>query len=535
MIQTLSIENLVLIRNAEVAFGPGLNILTGETGAGKSAFLAAIRLALGERADGTLIRQGADRATVEARLCIVHQPIPGIDLPTPGQPLTIRREIYRSGKSRCFLEDQLVSLHDLKTCLGRAVQIIDQNSALRVCDEEEQRFFLDTFGQLQPVADSYRALFESWRQAEERLADRIARQQSDRKEESALRADLQFLEEVNWKEDEEERLALDHTLLARAQEFHEKISSLLQWLTEGSAPSLSTLKRSSHQLDSLASALSPLQEAAEAFKRGVLEIDEATHLLTSFLNRLDSDPGRLRVVEQRLEQIEKIKRRFSPRWAEVQERRESLQQRLKMLDQSDDEIEAARTDAATLHARVLLQAAKLTQKRERAALQLSTEVTRHLRELNLPHASFVIAMQPKPLSPNGADALSFRFAANPHQPLLAIGDAASGGEQSRLLFCIHAALAQSASGSALIFDEIDSSIGGQTAAILGAKLKAMAQERQLICVTHFVQVAQFAFHHFLVSKHTDAEGAATSVKRLDETEKKTEYTRMLGAFPLRDC
>lgn len=526
MIERLTIENLVLVQKAEIAFGPGLNIITGETGAGKSAILSAIRLILGDRADPQLIRKGAERAVVEATLRIAHREIEDLQLPPSNHSIAIRRELQRSGKSRCFIDDQQISLQQLRQLLGRSIEMVDQGSAANLCSEEEQRYILDSFAAIHTEVAQFSAQFQAQRDAEAKLEELIALQKRSAQEQIRMEEDLALLNEVNWLPGEEEALSQEHTLLTHAQELLEKIGAVTHYLSD------SKLKRLSYQLEQMVSVAPKIHEAVQSLKNGALELEEASSLLNTFASSIESDPNRLAAIEERMSAIEHLKKRFAPTYDAIQALKLQWTGQLSRIGNLDEEIENARTEAARLHAMNLKDANKITQKRERAATAFANSVNEELKTLNLPHAVFALLLEPKPLSSNGANTVRFVFAANPGQSLGSLDSVPSGGELSRLLFAIKTALADKEQSECLIFDEIDGNVGGQTAAILGNKLHALSQNRQLICITHFVQVAKNGAHHFLVSKHSTSIEAFTKVYLLNSSEREIEYERMTGCIKI---
>ena len=526
MIENLAIENLVLVERANISFGPSLNIITGETGAGKSAILSAIRLILGDRADPQLIRKGAERAVVEATIKVRHNSIEELELPPQNTPIAIRRELQRSGKSRCFIDDQQVSLQQLRQVLGRSIEMVDQGSAASLCSEEEQRYLLDGFASLQSDIARFSAQFEAQKGAEVKLQELIDLQKRGALEQTRIEEDLAEINEVNWLPGEEEALSEEHSLLTHAQELLEKIGAVTHYLSD------SKLRRLSYQLEQMVPVAPKIEPAVQSLKNGLLELEEGASLLASFGSSIESNPNRVAAIDERIGAIERLKKRFAPNYDAIESLKREWTAKLNRISNLDEEIEIARTDAAQLQAMNLKDANKITQKRERAAIAFAKSVNGELKTLNLPHAVFAILLEPKPMSQNGSNAIRFLFAANPGQTLAPLDSAPSGGELSRLLFAIKTALADKEESGCLIFDEIDGNVGGQTAAILGEKLEALSQNRQLICITHFVQVAKKGAHHFLVAKHSTPTEAITKVSLLNSSQKEVEYERMTGCIKI---
>lgn len=518
MIEHLSIQNLILIDRADIHFGAGLNIITGETGAGKSAILTAIRLILGERADVQWIAKGSHLAIVEAtvRGTVVLEEV------TIHSPFIIRRELHRSGRSRCFIDDQQVTLQQLRAL---PIELIDQSASIKLESADNQRQLLDTYAELGSFAPHFMAL----RAAQKKLTDLIELQKTSQIEQQRMEEDLGFIEEIDWRQDEEENLLVTHNLLTHSSELLEKTSELTSFFSEGSNPLIPTLKRYGYQLESLVKIEPKFKECAEWLKIATLNLEEASDFLTSYGSNLETDPNQLFTIEKRLGEIESIKRRFGS-YEQVAALRTSLNERMAKLSNLDGSIDLARAELAKTESEVTILAKKRTEARAKSAAKFSEAIVSELKSLNLPEARFSVELKPKAICEHGADEIRYVFAANPGQPLLPLDQGASGGELSRILFALKTALGDKEGATCLIFDEIDSNVGGKTAAILGSKLEKLAVARQLICVTHFVQVAKCATDHFLVSKKTTETSAVTAIEKLSELRRRSEYERMTGAM-----
>lgn len=525
MLKALRIQNLVLVEKAEIAFGTGLNILTGETGAGKSAILAAIGLICGERADQQLIRKGASFAVVEADL--VSLPAHLLEeegISSHRELVTVRREIHISGKNRCFIDDQQVSLSFLKRCVGNAIERVDQSSSAALCSLTQQRDSLDAYASLSKSVQEMGGSFEEEEKLEQELSSlRQTQMQRDRELEWA-ESDLAAIQETGWKQGEEEALAEQHHLLTHVQEIGEKLGGIC----EGAEPIVPLLKRFAAQAESCAKFDSKIKAAAQALLSAGLELEEAARAIGSYLSGIEPDPKRLEQIETRIADIETIKKRFGSTFSEVEQKRNRLLQRIEALSHLEEKIQSVAIALNNIREKNRARASVLTEKRQKAAIPFAKAILTELQSLNLPHAKFLIAIDPKPLSRNGADEIRFLFAANPGHSPTSLEQCASGGELSRLLFSLKIVLAKKESASCLIFDEIDSNVGGQTAAILGEKLKKLSQNRQVVCVTHFVQVARCAETHFRVAKKEQNGEAITAISALLPDEKEKEYQRMLG-------
>ncbi len=526
MLLSLKIQNLILIESASIEFGPGLNILTGETGSGKSAVLSAIRLLAGERSDAQLIRKGADLAVVEARFSSLPAALLAQEGIEASPPFTVRREISRSGKNRCFIEERQVSLAFLKEALSPSIQRVDQSSSRDLCSADIQRNRLDAFADLSlsPLASSF-AEEKNLESCLETLTQ--AQSQRDRDLKWA-QEDLAAIEEVNWQEGEEEKLSDEHRLLSHAQELLEKLGSFSSSLLEGQTPIAPLLKRQSVLLEQCSRFDARLAPLSETLKNAALELEETGHALRSYVERLDADPQRLSTIESRIAEIESIKKRFGPSFEDAAKRKKALQDQIDSLSSLDEQIASARSSLELLRKKNLHLASEISRKRKSAAHKFQPLILAELQSLNLPNAQFSVLLEPKPLSANGADSIRFLFSANPGVSPIPLEECASGGELSRLLLAIEVILAEKEGKSCLVFDEIDSNVGGQTAAVLGEKLRQLSEGRQVLCVTHFLQVAKCALDHFLVSKRERQGQAFTLIDKLEGAARESEYRRMQG-------
>jgi DNA repair protein RecN (Recombination protein N) len=501
-IDTLSIRHLILIEQTTLSLSPGLNIITGETGSGKSALLTALRLIAGERADAQWIQSGKELAVVEAHF-------------TDG--LVVRREIHRSGRSRAFLNDALSSVHELKEAVGERIALVDQSSAPQLASAPYQRRLLDRFAGLEKEARTLGAKWGEKRALEEKLAALQAQKPLAAAQASLWRNDLEAIEQLGWKEGEEERLSQEHDALSASISAASQLAALLEQLTQ-SVP----LKKLAAHLEQLARRLPPLAPAAASLKTAALEAQEAESLLAQFLARLDADPARLDAIEERIGAIERIKKRIAPTFASLLEAKKGLLSRIAEAEGIDDQIAAVEQQLEPIAHEVAQLTDRLSEGRRRAQPRLEEACRSLLSRLHLPQARFTIRLTPQPPSPAGAESLTLLFSSHPSLPELPLEECASGGELSRLLLALETAAAGS---SLLIFDEIDSNVGGQAASAIGAVLQELARSRQILCVTHFVQVAKCGDAHILVSKQ---EGLATAMPLIGNALS-AEYERMTGS------
>ena len=507
MLTQLKIRNLILIDSADILFDKGLNIITGETGAGKSAILSAIALLTGDRSDAQLIGKNGDIAVVEAFL---------------SNGVLIRREIHKSGRNRCFSGEEQISLALLRQIVGSTIELVDQSSAPLLCVAEEQRRMLDLFGDILEDAGEFGRSFVEERELQKRLDGLLQASETRSRDLTWAEEDLKLLDSVNWRQGEEELLMQEHRLHAHMQELLEKMGSVSNFLGDLSIKRALSILSGCAKLDAnLGSLVGQLQSAN-------CEIEDVKGSVHSYVTRLDADPQRLSWVEERLAKIDQIKRKFGKTVALVQEKKKELLHRIEALNNLEEELLSLQSLLRKKQEENRCMAKELMGRRKKAALAFSGVVLKELQTLNLPHAKFTISVEETEMTAHGSDLIRYLFSANSGHMPIPVEQCASGGELSRLLFSIKLALVDKEKTDCLIFDEIDSNVGGQTATILGEKLKTIAKKRQVICVTHFVQVARSAMTHFAVAKNEEGGKTTTSISKLTDREKGREYERMLG-------
>jgi DNA repair protein RecN (Recombination protein N) len=515
----LTIKNLILVESAEITFEKGLNILTGETGAGKSAILSAIRLIAGDRADPGLIGKYGEIGIVEAKISSYTLP-DDLEKPKPGDPLVIRREISKLGKNRCFANDQQISLQTLRQIVGHSVEIVDQSSSHLLSSLENQRKILDVYCETWPWIEKLESSFSEQQELKKQEMALVQMSETRNRDLKWLEEDLQFILDVNWKKEEEEQLLMEHHRLTHSQELIEKMDTLSSILAE------MPLQKAAQTLERCANLDSNLLPYAASLKSLRLEFDEISRFIHSYMNRLEADPKRLEKVEDRIAQIEQIKRRFGKTFDEVEAKKQDLDQKIETLKHLDAQLDQIR-DVLRKKTEENREIGMLIRKMRKEKEPLFTRaILNELQSLNLPNAQFIVHFQEAPLSSHGMDCITFLFSANVGHPPIPISECASGGELSRLLFSMKVILSDKENQTCLIFDEIDGNVGGQTASILGEKLHILSQEKQIICITHFVQVARLAQTHFAVKKIESL--GKTQISKLTENEKQEEYDRMLG-------
>lgn len=521
MLKSLKIRNLILVDEATITFEKGLNIITGETGAGKSAIIHAISLLCGQRSDSEMIGKHGDFAIIEAEISDFFLP-PELEPPKNGQSLLIRREIHKSGKNRIFANDQLITLQQLKLITNWHIEIIEQSSALQILEKQEQKKILTTFAKIEEKIKIFEQEFLKQVACEKRISQLQSILKNRDQDLDWACQDLQAITDVDWKENEDDLLTQEHKTFSQAQEI---ISSLNQF---SEIIEKSSFKKGASILESLSKIDAKLLPLSKNCKSISLEIAELKREIDNYINSLYIDPLSLEKIEQRMVKIDQIKRRFGRTFAEVEQKKKSLQEKIQELTNLDEELREKTSQLSALSEKNLLLAEEISQKRKEAANSFCLSIENELKLLNLLNAKFSIRFEKGPLTIDGFDIMEFVFSANTGHSLLPLDKSASGGELSRILFAIKTILIDRDKTSCLVFDEIDSNVGGQTASILGQKLLHMGKFRQIICITHFVQVAQMAQHHFQVSKQEKDGKTVSNITKLCKDLQEKEFQRMLG-------
>jgi len=534
MLRFLSIGRLAVIDAAEVEFEPGLNVLTGETGAGKSILVEAVGLLLGGRASGDLVRTGEESATIEAIF------------ESNGEEVLVKREITAQGRSRAFINGSLVTASALKELSGRLIELHGQHEHQTLLDPATHLAVLDAFGGLTRLATPVAEAFGRMREAKDSL-ERTRRVAADRGARQELVAfQLAELDRIAPKASEDEELASLRQVLASAERVERLCEESYASLYESDDAILAGLGgvwRRVGELASLDSQFQPYLEARDGIKG---QLEDLAIFLRRYADGIEASPERLQQVEERLAQLERLKRKFGPTLSDVISRREALRQEHADLERSDErvvELSGAYEEARTAY---LAAASKLSQARRTLAADFSRELVNLVGELAMPDTRFDVRFNPEPLaeaawSAQGIDIAEFFVSPNPGEELRPLARIVSGGELSRIMLAIKTLTATSRHGFSdaanrppstaapgLIFDEVDAGIGGRIADVVGRKLRALGSVFQVLCITHLPQIASCADTHFQIEKRVEGGRTKTTVRRLSADARVDEIGRMLG-------
>jgi DNA repair protein RecN (Recombination protein N) len=533
MLRALDVADFVIMERTALEFGSGFTVLTGETGAGKSILVDAIELLVGGRADAAVVREGAERTELSAEFD-VHR-LAGFSAwlderelgGDPGQ-LILRRTIDRSGRSRCFINGHPATLAQLKEAGEFLVDIHGQHAHQSLLRAAAQRDLLDSHGDAQSLAAETADAFRDWRRLEQLAVEaqkNYAAREAERTdiEEKAKELKGLALREGEWQQvnAEHQRLAHGSSLLAGAQ-------SSLEALDESEQACLAQLAAVASRLKSLSEHDNRLKAVVDLLESAAAQAGEAVRELRQYASRVELDPEALRQVEARIEALHAAARKHRVRPEALHERAAEIEKRLAELELAVNP-EALQREVAAARARYEAAAKKLSARRQAAARALSKSVTAAMQQLAMAGSRFSVSLKElnEPGSA-GAEEVDFEVASHPSLPLRPLARVASGGELSRISLALHLVAAQASPVATLVFDEIDSGIGGAVAETIGRALRKLGAERQVLCVTHLPQIAASGDEQWSVTKSSRQGGVRVQAARLARVERIEELARMLG-------
>ena len=567
MLRELRVENYAVIDNVVVEFGAGLNLLTGETGAGKSILIDALALLLGERAQSDIIRHGADKATVSA---VYESTDPAINaileengLDASAGEVILRRDISANGKGRVFVNNQPATVAVLKALAPRLAVVHAQNQSVLVFDAAERLALLDLAAGIdhQPVAEAYAA----WHGIILRIAELEKGEQEKLRLVDLWKFQLKEISDVAPVEGEDLKLEAEKRVLANSERVYAAAMGAFEQLYDIEDSANSRLKAAARHLEELARFDPAYQEPLQQLESARLTAEDLAVTLRDFAASMDASPERLAEVEDRLAALDKLRRKYGHSLDAVLAYQQEVAAKLNDIENKDEVLAALRKDLAKAAEKYLAAARTISKRRYELARRLEKTVEAEINDLAM-KARFHIEVSGSDEESNwtstGFDHVAYLIATNPGEPMGPIENIASGGELSRVMLALKASIeagrapaksitaaagntssaasanlfanAQDAERS-LVFDEIDTGIGGRAADAVGKKLKALSRGKQVLCITHLPQIASFADHHFLIEKHESGGRTRTTVRPLDAAQRREEIARMLSGAKVTEA
>lgn len=547
MLQELSIRNFAIIEDLNIRFEPGLTILSGETGAGKSIIINAVNLLLGSRASAALIRTGAESAELEALFDIPagstiaeRMADAGFD---PAEGLLVRRIISNQDRHRIYINGRLATMQLLADLTARLASISGQHAHQGLLKEEAHLFILDQFGDLLELRNLYseaHAQILPLIREEQSLRERQARQDE---QVDLLQFQLQEIETAELQPEEDASLEKERLRLKNGEALYQTVRQCIEALYSGDGAVFEILGQTVKELGRMGGIDDQLQAKAGELEEVTYRVEDVAGQLRDYLQRIDLDPDRLEAVEARLDALNRLKRKYGGSLASVLDHAEQISLQLKEIEALDDTIATVGSELKKKHLALCSLAEKLSEKRRKVADLLSKKIERELAELKMEGTRFVVDLQPVPagndavpfllngssaLTDSGSDRAVFMMAPNIGEAIKPLAGIASGGELSRVVLALKAILAHNDALETVVFDEVDAGIGGGVADVVGKKLAGLANHHQILCITHLPQIAKYGEHHFRIAKSIARGRTRTTIMPLTPEARIEEMARMLG-------
>jgi len=542
MLRELRIQNFAIIDRLEIQFHEQLNVLTGETGSGKSIVVDAVDLLLGGRASSDQVRTGCEEAVLEGAFRISEDgpaaaQLRQMDLPVEkGEDLIIRRALTRAGKSRAQINGSLVTAGQLQQLGNLLVDIHGQHEHQSLLKADQQLFLLDAFGKLLELREDYRRRYLDFQTVRSELAELSGRERDRFQQEDLLKFQIQEIGSAQLSPGEEAGLEQERNILSNAGRLAVLAEEAHQSLYSSDGAILSQLARVESRLGELVQTDERMKDVSEACSGASAQLQEVASRLRDYKEGIEYDPKRLEQIEDRLHLIASLKKKYGPDLEAVLSFFQKAQDELANLSSRDERLKTlqAAMEEGARHCNDL--AGRLTRERTRAARTLEKKIEKELAALKMSRTRFEIRIEsaggPDDFGPAGADRIEFLIAPNPGETPKPLARIASGGELSRIMLSLKSILAAVDRVPTLIFDEVDAGIGGGVAAVVGQRLKDLARRRQVLCVTHLAQIASQAAAHFTVEKSSSEGRTETRVRVLGKTDRIEEIARMLGGREL---
>lgn len=530
MLQLLHIENIAIIEQADIIFESGFNVLTGETGAGKSIVIDSLSAVLGQRTSRDLIRTGTDKAFVSA--CFVDVPVNiGSDLGIDSEnELLLQREIHADGKNVCRVNGRPVTVTQLRALGNRLLNIHGQHDGQQLLDEEQHEVYLDNFGRMQSLLDGYRSKFEEFIS----LHRQIRALQMDESEKArrvdTLRYQIEELERAELKAGEEDELLGRRNLLRNSEKFIAAVSESDYCLNgsdeqEGAA---NLIRQAQNALNNIKNLDSGFEEIFNRLESLYCEVYDLAYTIQDKRDSFDFSPYELDEVEGRLDQLYRLKKKYGPTVEEMLAYLERCRKELDEIEYADDTLQRLEKELKKAQKTALDAAMVLSTARQTAAKDLAQQILSELRQLDMGKIRFEVSFDSKEMDATGIDQIRFLMSANVGEELKPINKIASGGELARIMLAMKSVLSEQDHVGTMVFDEVDTGVSGRAAQKVAEKMARISRKKQVLCVTHLPQLAAMADNHFSVEKGVLDDRTYTKVQQLDRKERQKELARLTG-------
>ncbi len=544
MLKTLHIKDFAIIKKLDIEFSSGLNILTGETGAGKSILVQAVNLLLGQKAYSDLIRTDAKEAFIEALFGIsgntkVKRLLIEMGIEIEEDEVVIRRTIAPKGKGRIWINGHTSTLGMLGRIGRELIGISGQHAHQELLRSEQQLLYIDAFAGIEMEREKLEKLYSKYHELKSKLNQISSEKEEINKKIELARFQLNEIETISPKPEEDIALEERRRLLRNFEKVYENLAKSLEIIQKGPVSIQEGLGRVSHLLHEISSFDKTLKDLSERIDGVLYEIEDINREMEDIFSDLQYDPYELESIESRLFALETLKRKYGPTLDDVLRFQDELREFIEGDKKEGYDIETLKRDIKEVERTLCDMALTLSMKRKKASLHLQEKVSNLLKKLGFPQGKFYIQVNTpdekdinaEKIGPTGIDEIEFFIAPNPGHPPKPLNKIASGGELSRITLALKAVLARKQSLKTIIFDEVDAGLGGETALFVGERLADLATHHQVICITHLPQIAKFADQHFKIIKNISHGQTTTTLIRIEGKERARELARMLSGEP----
>ena len=541
MLKHLYIKNFTLIDELDISLYEGFSVITGETGAGKSIILGAIALLLGQRADSKTIKQGAEKCVIEAHFDLSRYNMQAFfdenDIEYDADDCIIRRELTAAGKSRAFINDTPVALSMLKELGDQLMDVHSQHQNLLLNKQDFQLEVVDIIADDAAQLAKYQQTYTAYQAAEKELAELQAAIERNRENRDFLQFQYEELENAHLVEGEQEELEQRSDTMEHSEDIKSALYTTDNALSADQNGVIEQLRSSLSALRSIEAVYPEVGDLIQRIDSSYIDLKDVAHEISSLLESVDFDPAELDQVNNRLDRIYELEKKYHVDTIEALiEKREMLHQQLQAIENGDESLDEVKARVSQLEAQARKEAEALTKLRTKAAKKIEDEMQKRLVPLGMPHVRFSIQLTTIELGVNGCDRVSFLFSANTSTPLQPVSQVASGGEIARVMLSLKAMISGAVKLPTIIFDEIDTGVSGKTAEMMAQIMKEMGGHgRQVISITHLPQIAALGSVHYKVEKNETANGTTSKMRQLDADERVREIAQMLSGSDVSEA
>ena len=541
MLKHLYIKNFTLIDELDISLYEGFSVITGETGAGKSIILGAIALLLGQRADSKTIKQGAEKCVIEAHFDLSRYNMQAFfdenDIEYDADDCIIRRELTAAGKSRAFINDTPVALSMLKELGDQLMDVHSQHQNLLLNKQDFQLEVVDIISDDAAQLAKYQQTYTAYQAAEKKLAELQAAIERNRENRDFLQFQYEELENAHLVEGEQEELEQRSDTMEHSEDIKSALYTTDNALSADQNGVIEQLRSSLSALRSIEAVYPEVGDLIQRIDSSYIDLKDVAHEISSLLESVDFDPAELDQVNNRLDRIYELEKKYHVDAIEALiEKREMLHQQLQAIENGDESLDEVKARVSQLEAQARKEAEALTKLRTKAAKKIEDEMQKRLVPLGMPHVRFSIQLTTIELGVNGCDRVSFLFSANTSTPLQPVSQVASGGEIARVMLSLKAMISGAVKLPTIIFDEIDTGVSGKTAEMMAQIMKEMGGHgRQVISITHLPQIAALGSVHYKVEKNETANGTTSKMRQLDADERVREIAQMLSGSDVSEA